>query len=191
MIYGERIRFRGAEREDLPTFVQWINDPEVQAGLGIYLPYSQAEEEVWFEEMLKRPAEEHVLAIEIRTQAEREGLRADEVTQAGAETWKLIGSCGLFGFDHRVRSAELGINIGEKRYWSQGYGTEAVRLLCQHGFHTLNLHRIYLRVFETNPRAIRAYEKAGFIHEGRQRQADFRNGKYIDTLVMSLLQNEF
>jgi len=191
MIYGERIRFRGAEREDLPAFVQWINDPDVLAGIGIYLPFSQAEEDEWFEGMLKHPADEHIMAIEIRTQAEREGLRTDEVTEPGVEKWKLIGSCGFFNIDHRARSAELGINIGDKRYWNQGYGTEAVRLLCQHGFHTLNLHRIFLRVFETNPRAIRAYEKAGFTHEGRQRQAEFRNGKYIDVLIMSILQEEF
>jgi RimJ/RimL family protein N-acetyltransferase len=191
MIYGERIRFRGIERHDLSSFVKWINDPEVQAGIGIYRPYSQAEEDGWFDEMLKRPADEHVLGIEIRTQGEREGLRANEVTEQGAEKWKLIGTCGLFGFDHRNHFAELGINIGDKSYWNQGFGTESVRLLCQHGFNTLNLHRILLRVLETNPRAIRAYEKAGFTHEGRQRQAEFRNGKYIDMLVMSILQNEF
>jgi len=48
-----------------------------------------------------------------------------------------------------------------------------------------------LRVFETNPRATRAYEKAGFTHEGCQRQAEFREGKYIDVLVMSILRSEF
>lgn len=81
--------------------------------------------------------------------------------------------------------------IGEKSYWNKGYGTEAVRLLAKHGFHTINLHRIYLRVLENNLRAIRAYEKAGFTHEGRQRQADYKNGMYIDLLVMSMLQSEF
>jgi RimJ/RimL family protein N-acetyltransferase len=63
--------------------------------------------------------------------------------------------------------------------------------LVKHGFQTINLNRIYLRVLETNPRAIRAYEKAGFTHEGRQRQADFRDGRYIDLLVMSMLRSEF
>jgi RimJ/RimL family protein N-acetyltransferase len=46
-------------------------------------------------------------------------------------------------------------------------------------------------VFENNPRAIRAYEKAGFVHEGRLRQAEFKDGKYIDILVMSILKDEF
>jgi RimJ/RimL family protein N-acetyltransferase len=81
--------------------------------------------------------------------------------------------------------------IGDKTYWTQGYGTEAVRLLIKHGFNSLNLNRIFLRVFENNPRAIRAYEKAGFVHEGRERQAEFRDGRYIDVLLMSILKDEF
>jgi RimJ/RimL family protein N-acetyltransferase len=181
VIYGERIRFRAVERDDLPTFVRWINNPEVQQGIGIYWPFSQVEEEAWFEAMLKHPPDEHLLAIEVREPASE----ADEVY------WKLIGSCGFSEIDWRNRAAEFGINIGEKSYWNKGYGTEAVRLLVKHGLYTLNLHRIHLKVLETNPRAIRAYEKAGFTHEVRLRQAEFRNGQYIDVLVMSILKEEF
>lgn len=181
MIFGERIRFRGIDKEDLATFIKWVNDPEVLRGTGIYLPLAMVDEQDWFDTMRKRPADEHNLAIEAR--------------QAGAEdgagSWTLIGSCSFFNLDHRNRSSEFGIMIGEKSYWNKGYGTEAVRLLCQHGFNTLNLNRIYLRVFETNPGAVRAYEKAGFTHEGRQRKAEFREGNYIDVLVMSLLKDEF
>ena len=184
MIYGERIRFRAIERDDLPSFVKWINDPEVQEGIGIIRPYSQTEEEKWFEDMLVRPAEERVLAIEAR-------LAGEPGSETGDHLWKLIGTIGFGKFDWRNRAAELGINIGDKDFWNQGYGTEAVRLLAHYGFSTLNLHRIFLRVLETNPRAIHAYEKAGFIHEGRLRRAEFRKGKFIDMLVMSMLQDEF
>ena len=181
MIYGERIRFRGVEREDLPTFVKWLNDPEVRKGILIHNPISQADEEDWFERMIKRPLDEHVFGIEVRESGE----------QGGLETWKLIGTFAFDGIDWRNGSAEFGILIGEKSYWNRGYGTEAVRLLAQHGFRTLNLHRIYLHVFENNPRAIRAYEKAGFVHEGRERQTEFRDGRYIDVLRMSMLEDEF
>jgi RimJ/RimL family protein N-acetyltransferase len=194
MIFGERIRFRGVERGDLPTFVKWINDPEVRHGIGIYLPFTTADEDGWFEEMRKRPADEHNLAIEVLRPGEQAGIpgiKPDEpAPEISEEHWKLIGSCGFFNLDQRNRSSEFGIMIGDKSYWDRGYGTEAVRLLCQHGFNTLNLNRIYLRVLENNPRAIRAYEKAGFTHEGRQRQAEFRKGKYIDMLVMSMLKGE-
>ena len=180
MIFGDRIRFRAVERADLSAFLKWVNDPEVLRGIGIYLPFSMEDEEEWFEAMRKRSPDEHNFAIEV--------VNTD--SEGDQEQWKLIGSCGFFNLDQRNRSTEFGIMIGEKAYWNQGYGTESVRLLCQHGFHTLNLHRIYLRVLETNPRAIRAYEKAGFTHEGRQRQAEFRDGKYIDMLVMSMLMDE-
>jgi RimJ/RimL family protein N-acetyltransferase len=181
MIYGEHIRFRHAERSDIPTFVEWLNDPEVRKGIVIYLPMSLVEEEAWFENMNKRPVDERVLCIEVR--------------QPGAEgqgdTWKLIGTCGFIDIDWRNRSAEFGILIGDKSVWNQGYGTESVRLLVKVGFETLNLNRISLRVFQTNPRAIRAYEKAGFAHEGRQRQAEYKDGHYIDVLVMSILREEW
>jgi diamine N-acetyltransferase len=181
MIYGERLRFRGIDRDDLRIFVEWINDPEILQGIGVYLPYSMTDEEEWFEKMRQRPAEEHNLAIEVKAPTQE----GDE------ETWKLIGSCGFFNLDLRNSSSEFGIMIGEKSYWNQGYGTEAVHMLVQLGFNTLNLNRIYLRVLGTNPRAIRAYEKAGFTHEGLQRQAEFRDGRYIDMLVMSILRSEF
>jgi diamine N-acetyltransferase len=180
MIYGERIRFRHMERTDLPRFVDYLNDPEVNWGLAVYLPLSMAAEEQWFENMLKRPAAEQPLAIEVR-----------ETNQTnGADSWMLIGNCALLDIDWRNRSAELGILIGDKDYWGRGFGTEAMQLLVKHAFETLNLHRVWLRVYETNPRAIRDYEKAGFVLEGRQRQAEIKNGKYIDVLVMSLLRDE-
>jgi RimJ/RimL family protein N-acetyltransferase len=195
MIYGERIRFRGVEREDLPTFVKWLNDPDVIQGILVHNPISQAEEENWFEKMIQRPPDEHVLGIEVSLPKERADL-ADERAgvsgeQGGQKTWKLIGTFAFDGIDWRNHSAEFGILIGEKTYWNRGYGTEAVRLLAQHGFKTLNLNRIFLHVFENNLRAIRAYEKAGFVHEGRERQAEFRDGKYMDVLRMSMLKDEF
>jgi diamine N-acetyltransferase len=195
MIYGERIRFRAVERDDLTTFIDWYNDPEVLHGTSVYLPLSMADEEEWFEKMRKLPADEHNLAIEVCLPRERADLpderEGETAPEGGEESWKLIGSIGFFNLDQRNRSSEFGVMIGEKRYWNNGYGTEAVRMLCQHGFNTLNLNRIYLRVYENNPGAIRAYEKAGFTHEGRQRQAEFRDGKYMDILVMSMLKNEF
>lgn len=175
MIYGERVRLRAPERADIPRFVAWLNDPEVRAGLSVYLPFSQADEENWFDNMLKRPMEEHPLTIEVQQ----------------GEDWSAIGNCGLFDFDWRCRSAEVGIFIGEKSLWNQGYGTDVMRLLLKHGFQTLNLNRICLRVYETNPRAVRSYEKAGFTHEGRQRQGTYKDGKFIDVLLMSVLRSEW
>jgi RimJ/RimL family protein N-acetyltransferase len=181
MIFGTRIRMRAVEHDDLPTFMKWVNDPEIIRGISAYVPLSMADEEDWFTTMRKRLPEEHNLVIEVR----------DPHQDADQVTWMTIGECSFFNYDLRNRCAEFGIMIGDKSYWNQGYGTEAVRLLVQHGFNTLNLNRIYLRVYENNPRAIRAYVKAGFTHEGRQRQADFKDGQYLDLLVMSILKEEF
>jgi diamine N-acetyltransferase len=175
MIYGERVRLRAPERVDIPRFVAWLNDPEVRTGLSIALPFSHADEEIWFENMLKRPMEEHPLTIEI----------------CQGEEWAMVGNCGLFDFDWRCRSAEAGIFIGEKSFWNQGYGTDVMRLLLKHGFKTLNLNRISLRVYANNPRAIRSYEKAGYIHEGCQRQGVYQDGQYIDIMMMSVLRSEW
>lgn len=175
MIYGDRIRLRAPERADIPRFVTWLNDPEVTAGLSLYLPMSQADEEGWFENMLKRPKDEHPFVIEA----------------GSGDGWTPIGNCGLHAIDWRNRSAEMGIFIGDKSYWNKGYGAEVMLLLLSHGFGTLNLNRLYLRVYHTNPRAIRAYEKAGFVHEGVLRQAEFKKGEYIDVLIMSVLRSEW
>lgn len=175
MIYGKRIRLRHAERDDLPTFIKWLNDPEVRAGISAYLPMSMAEEEQWFEKTLERPPVERNLCIEVKR----------------GRGWNLIGNCGYFNFDYRVHMAEVGIMIGEKEEWGKGYGSEVMRLLLDFGFNTLNLNRIWLRVYADNPRAIRAYEKAGFQHEGRQRQAQFADGAYVDVVVMGALRSEW
>ncbi len=175
MIYGKRIRLRGVEKDDLPLFMAWINDPEVTEGLTIFLPMAMWEEEGWFTGLSKRPTEERPLAVEI----------------PDGEGWRLIGNSGFHDMNMVVHSAEVGIMLGDKSIWNQGYGTEVMQLLLKHGFNTLNLNRIQLHVYENNRWAIRAYEKVGFIHEGRKREAHYKNGKYEDILIMSVLRSEW
>ncbi|HEX2696985.1 MAG TPA: GNAT family protein [Anaerolineales bacterium] len=175
MIYGKRIRLRGVEKPDVPKFYEWINDPEVKEGLDTYVPYSMADEEKWLEGAGGREPAQKPLSIEMR-----EG-----------ESWRLIGNCGFFNLEWTNRAAELGIMIGDKSVWNKGYGTETMQLLLQHGFETLNLNRIYLRVYSTNPRARRAYEKAGFVLEGTLREAVYKQGKYADDYIMSVLRSEW
>lgn len=174
MLIGDRVRLRGIEREDLPTFVRWFNDPEVRQYLLMYEPMSKAKEERWFEEMLERK-NDLVFAIE---------------AQIG-EQWVHIGNVGLHRIDWKNRTAILGIALGEKAYWGQGFGTDATRTMLRFAFEELNLHRVELEVFDFNPRAMRSYEKAGFRHEGTRRQALFRQGRYHDVHVMSILQSEY
>ncbi|MDP1545122.1 MAG: GNAT family protein [Anaerolineales bacterium] len=173
IIYGERVRLRAVEREDIKTFHEYVNDPEVTRGLALSLPMSMSDEESWFN--ARREQNEKPLAIEIRK----------------GKAWKLIGNCGVFGIEMPNRSAELGIMIGDKKEWDKGYGAEAMTLLLRHGFETLNLFRLSLRVYADNVRAVRSYEKAGFVLEGRLREAVYKSGKYDDVLIMSVLRSEW
>jgi len=174
-IYGEHLRLRAVEQADVGKFHEWVNDPEVTHGLALYLPMSNLDEEHWFERLAQRDPNEKPLSIDLR-----EG-----------EAWKLIGNCGVFAIEWLHSCAELGIMIGDKSAWDKGYGTECMSLLLRHCFETLNLNRVALRVYADNLRAQRAYQKAGFVEEGRLRQAVFKHGRYDDVIIMSVLRSEW
>jgi RimJ/RimL family protein N-acetyltransferase len=150
--------------------VRWFSDPEVRTFLLINSPISHAQEEKWFERKLEEEDSE-LFAIE---------------TLDG----KHIGNIELFDVHHIHRQAELGVVLGEKSYWGQGYGSDAIRALLRFAFEELNLHRVQLRVYEDNARGRRAYEKCGFQLEGRLRDAVYRRGRYYDVLMMGILDHE-
>ena len=181
-IYSERLRLRAAERADIPMFVRWISDPEVTEHLLLRLPMSLAEEEIWFENMISRPAPEHVYVIEAKFTPESLDTQAQ---------WLPIGNTAFISILEIDRCAEIGIMLGEKSWWNKGYGTETMRAMLRHGFETLNLHRIWLQVYANNKRGIRAYEKAGFQHEGVYREGHYLAGKYHDVFLMSVLRQEW
>jgi len=177
-LYAKRIRLRAAEKEDIPIFLRWVNDAEVAENLLFVTPMSRYEEEQWYDSMMKKPASEHIFVIEVKN------LTPDQ-------HYGPVGTCQFHDVSWRNRSAEVGIMIGEKNLWDQGYGTETMGLLLKHGFETLNLHRIWLQVFAKNKRGIRAYEKAGFVFEGQYRQAEYQHGQYQDVHLMSILVEEW
>lgn len=157
---------------DVSTGLRWINDPEVTRTLGAYRPMNELREREWFESRYKDD-KEIGLAIVLKGQD------------------KHIGNIGLHRIDWKNRQAELGIMIGERDEWDKGYGAEAIGLMLGYGFERLNLHRVYLRVYANNPRAIRCYEKAGFRREGLLRESHFSEGRYWDTTIMGILEGEW
>lgn len=171
MILGRRVRLRALEETDLERCYTWINDPEVTEHLTTRFPISMHDERQWLLRASSGDGDK-VFAIE---------------TAAGEH----IGNIGL----HRIRyldgNAELGILIGAKERWNQGYGTDAILTLLRFAFEEMNLHRVYLRVDADNPRAIRCYEKCGFAREGTLREATYRRGLYKDQYIMSVLAQEF
>ncbi len=176
MIYGERIRLRAPEREFIPLFTEWINDPEVIHGLQIISPMSLVGEEIWFDNMLKRPKFEQPLTIECK---DNQG------------NYIPIGNIGLLAIDWISRKSEFGIMIGNKNYWNKGLGTEAIKVFLNYCFNTINLNCVRLSVYSYNIKAKQLYEKMGFKYEGKLREAIYKFGEYHDEIKMSILKSEW
>jgi diamine N-acetyltransferase len=175
VILGERIRLRAVERDDLPRYVRWFNDPELRSTLNMFLPMNIDDETKWFERYMDADPIERSFSID--------ALEGDK--------WRHIGGAGFNEVDLRIRKALLGISIGEAADRDRGYGTDAMYTLLRHGFETLNLNRIYLYVFEYNLRALHVYKKIGFVEEGRLRQDRYYAGDYHDTIILGILRGEW
>jgi RimJ/RimL family protein N-acetyltransferase len=173
VIPGRLIVLRRHRAENLRTFMRWYSDPEV-ARLTRYqqAPLSHDEVQRFF---YSRIMGSDFLAMAIHAR----------------DTDRLIGTCAFSQLDGDNGSTLYHITIGEPDAWGKGYGTEATELMLAHAFMRLALHRVALTVFEFNPRAIRAYEKCGFVVEGRARQAIFRDGRFWDEIHMSVLLEEW
>jgi RimJ/RimL family protein N-acetyltransferase len=104
---------------------------------------------------------------------------------------RLIGDIGLGGITWTHGDAWVGIGLGDRDTWGKGYGTDAMRVILRYAFTELNLHRVSLNVFEYNPRAIRSYEKAGFIFEGRMRKMLHRDDVWWDVVYMGILRKDW
>ena len=104
---------------------------------------------------------------------------------------RMIGFMELDGFNWASGDAWVGIGLGEREYWGQGYGTDAMQVLILYAFEELNLQRISLTVFEYNTRAVQCYRKLGFCEEGRARDQLRRDGRHWDMIYMGLLREEY
>ncbi|MDI6694127.1 MAG: GNAT family protein [Anaerolineales bacterium] len=104
---------------------------------------------------------------------------------------RLIGFVELNVTNWQHGNAWVGIGIGNREDWGKGYGTDAMRLVLRYAFDELGLYRVTLGVFSYNQRAIRSYQKAGFVVEGRERGALSRDGERSDMLVMGILRPEW
>jgi RimJ/RimL family protein N-acetyltransferase len=102
---------------------------------------------------------------------------------------RAVGSASLFGFDSFARHAEAGIALASKAR-GRGIGTAAIVQLVEFGFARRNLRRIHLQAIASNTAAISAYEKAGFVVEGRLRQHAWVRGTYEDIVLMGILRSE-
>lgn len=167
---GERCYLSPIEPDDAPKYAAWLNDPELTEGLTLATAVVTLAGE---REALARLAKEHNYAV---------------VDKASDE---LIGNVGLLSVNHLHRTAEIGIFIGDKRFWGKGYGREAMGLLIDYAYAKLNLNNIMLRVYAFNERAVRCYEALGFQKVGALREALTVNRKAHNVILMDLLPEDF
>ena len=171
MLKGEKVILRAVEREDLKRMHELEGNIElVILGDGNWEPESYAAFEKNFEKHLS-DEEKTRFVIEV------EGV--------------VIGGIGLHHSNRRESTSEFGIGIYDPAYVGKGYGVDAIRVLLRWAFRVQNYRRIWLTTAGDNPRAIRAYEKCGFVHEGRLREHFFSNGTYVDSVHMGMLRSEW
>jgi RimJ/RimL family protein N-acetyltransferase len=172
-LQGETVYLRCLEPEDTNEFYRQVNnDLEGRRLTGTQRPFT------------KRQIENYI-----------DGIHQDNTrVQFGIflqENDRLIGDVAIMDMDIPMnRSGIFRIAI-DTQFAGQGYGTEATNLMLDFGFGMLNLHRIQLDVYSINERAIHVYEKVGFKREEVLRDAHYYNNTYYDTIIMSILENEY
>jgi RimJ/RimL family protein N-acetyltransferase len=173
VLTGEQIVLRRHVPANLRAFQRWYADPDVVR--------------------LTRYQDSPMRPDEIERFFAARALGADSLAMAihVRATDLLIGTCALSQLDADNGSALFHITIGEKDAWGHGFGTEATRLMIDHAFGELGLHRVALTVFSFNERAIRSYRSVGFVVEGRAREAIWREGRWWDEIAMSILASDW
>ena len=176
LIRGEHVFLRPFERTDAETYRRWRADagPMELAGYPDRAPLSLAQVEQRIERFTSDQGKDLFTFVICLLEGERP-----------------IGEVSLFEVDRLNGSAMLGIFIGEPDEWGKGYGTDAVNALVDFAFAELRLERVALNVWTENGPAMRAYEKAGFVHEGTLRHDRYEHGRFTDGHVMSILRDEW
>ena len=177
LLQGDLVRLAAVNPEkDSKLFAKWARDAEYLRMLDTspVRQWSERQYKKWFKEDLEKEKRDDFLFL-IRT------LENDEA----------IGFIELDGVHWSHGDSYVGIGIGEREYWSKGYGTDAMKVVLRYAFEELNLHRVSLNVFEYNQRAIRSYEKVGFVVEGREREFLRRAGRRWDLICMGILRTEW
>ncbi|KGA98925.1 acetyltransferase [Alkalihalobacillus alcalophilus ATCC 27647 = CGMCC 1.3604] len=174
MLTSERVQLRKMVMEDSEIYHSWRNDLEVMNSTSLSLDLYTYEETKAFVEnvILSSTTSKSYMITDVNTDI-------------------AIGIVSLINIDSKNRNAECIIDIGNKDYWGKGYGQESLALLLDYAFLEMNLHRISLRVFSFNKKAIHLYKKLGFVQEGLSRESLFRKGKWHDIIQMGLLRSEY
>ncbi|MDQ3927596.1 MAG: GNAT family N-acetyltransferase [Chloroflexota bacterium] len=170
----KRLRLRGLRMEDATYVYEYASDPEVARYVMFEPHQSLGESRAYLERVLSRPPGSGSINLGMEHRA----------------TGKLLGRIVLFLDSERDARGELAYALN-RSYWGQGYTTEAARVVIDHGFRHLPLHRIQATCFPENEASARVLEKAGMSYEGTLRQYMLIKGKYQDLKMYSILRSEW
>lgn len=173
-IEGEQINLRKLKKSDAYSIYQNANDKLIAKYTTLPHPYKL----------------EIAYSFIRKTHQKLNKKKAFELGIELKETKEIIGMVSLIKIDYDNKKAEIGYWLG-KKYWGRKIMKEAIKLLLDFGFKKLKLVRIYARVMHPNTSSARLLEKAGFKYEGRMRKTTFKNGKWMDDLIYSILSSEF
>ncbi|MDD4797754.1 MAG: GNAT family protein [Eubacteriales bacterium] len=168
-LIGRNIYLSPMRIEDAETYTKWLNDLSVTENLG---------------------SSHHLISVPGEQEWIRNNAQGTQFAIVKAENDELIGNCGFHNINQMRQCAEVGIFIGDEENRSNGYGSEAMTLLVDFGFHYLNLNNIMLKVFSFNQRAVNCYKKVGFKEIGRRRQTYYLKGNYCDEILMDIIRSD-
>ena len=168
MIPGRRITLRPVEESDLPLIHRWMNHPEIWRYMDYEGPYSLAD-------------------VKDDMEASRKSGHPFTILVEG----RPIGRIGVNQFRRRDRICSFYMYVGEPAFWGQGFARDAAMTLLDYAFDRWDLNLIELWTLADNDRAVRMYAKCGFVEEARLRQRSFKEGQWVDHLVMSVSREDF
>lgn len=171
---AERVSLREFRQEDISGIRSWVTDRDTTKflGGGYLRPQTWEQSERYLSSLLEGDAGGVNLVI------------------ADKDTLRYLGQCSLMMIDYTARHAELAAVMCPKQQ-GQGLGAEGIFLMLGYAFEQMNLNRIHLKVRADNVRAVRCYEKCGFVREGVLRAHAFGDGKYHDVICMGILRSEW
>lgn len=183
----EKIRFRQIEEEDLPTLRDWRNDSELRKRMREYAPLNMLNQKNWFESLQDR--KNIMFGIEARPQIVQ--LYPDCPETIKVTQPRLIGICGLVHIGWKNRCAETSLYIGENNFTKREYYRHVAYLLCEYAFRELGLHRFWSEVYLIDNVWIDMYQDWGFKVDGIVRDTYWWNGKWHNSALISMIEQEW
>lgn len=175
MLSGKLIKLVGIKRSDLRKLMEWRNNPDFRKFFREYRQISFDMQKRWYKEkVLSDPA---TMMFSIRR------LKDD----------CLFGCCGLVYIHTEYRHADISLYIGWNNSYidTKGYAEESCRLLLHHAFKTLKLNKVWTEIYSNDEQKKKLYKKLGFKKDGVLREQFFKNGRFWNSIILSILAKEW